>query len=58
MTTIESGAFQSTDAELIVIPAGVTQIADGAFDEGVVLQVVPGSYGEQWAISHDWPHEN
>ena len=58
MTTIESGAFQGTGAELIVIPAGVTQIADDAFDEGTVLQVIPGSYAEQWAVGHDWPHEN
>ena len=56
--TIESGAFQSTDANRIDIPENVNSIADDAFDEGVVLRVVPGSYAEQWAVSHDWPHVN
>ena len=58
LTAIESGAFQGTGAEMIVIPEHVTSIADGAFDEGVVLQVVPGSWAEQWAVTHDWPHKN
>ncbi|MBQ4434596.1 MAG: hypothetical protein II879_00755, partial [Clostridia bacterium] len=49
LTTIEAEAFVGVQADVFVIPTGVTSIDPSAFDSGVRLRVVEGSYAEQFA---------
>ena len=55
LTAIESGAFTGLPAtEAIRIPAGVTAIAEDAFDPGMTLIVPAGSPWIQWAEAHGY----
>lgn len=49
LTSIEEEAFVGVQADVFVIPAGVTSISPSAFDSGVRLSVVEGSYAERFA---------
>lgn len=55
LTVIESGAFTGLDsADAVRIPAGVTSIADDAFDPGMTLIVPSGSPWAQWAADRGY----
>lgn len=49
LTTIESEAFVSIDAEAVIIPASVKSIARDAFDGGITVIGEPGSEAETFA---------
>jgi len=52
VTSIGSEAFRGVEDTLLVIPRGVVQIADDAFDPESILAVYRGSSAEEWALEH------
>lgn len=50
VTSIGSEAFRGVEDTLLVIPRGVVQIADDAFDPESILAVYRGSSAEEWAL--------
>ena len=59
LTAIESEAFAGlAGVDAVSIPATVTSIADDAFDAGIVIITLAGSYAETWANDHGFTISN
>ena len=55
LTTIGPEAFVGVGADAVYIPQGVTSIAADAFDDGITIYGVSGSYAQTYAQTNGLP---
>ena len=55
LTTIGPEAFVGVGADAVYIPQGVTSIAADAFDDGITIYGVSGSYAQTYAQTNGFP---
>ena len=57
LTKIGTGAFTNLpEVNTVVIPASVTEIADGAFDPDITIKAPAGSYALIWAMNNGFSY--